>query len=282
MITYGHEKYIREAIQGVLMQECNFEVEFIIADDASPDNTEQEVASFKNHANSHWIKYTKHKKNKGMMPNFLWAISQTQGKYIALCEGDDYWTDPYKLQKQVDFLESNSEYGICAHRVQSVNEFDSNKNYIFPDNTNNQDYTIQQFIKSNLVATCSLMFRKDFFQSKPWHQKSPFGDILLTLTILKNSNQKLWVFFEVMGIYRIHSNGVHGKFHQSNVGLIKAYEQHLDFNKLIKKYLLFESKYQSHLKAKEVETYRIILSLLDKKESILKLVKYQFLLKLNN
>jgi glycosyltransferase involved in cell wall biosynthesis len=116
MITYKHETFIAEAIEGVLMQEVDFPVELIIADDCSPDGTGEIVQKFiDEHPNGRWIKYTKHKANKGMMPNFVWALEQARGKYIALCEGDDYWTDPLKLQKQVDFLEVNEEYILTGH-----------------------------------------------------------------------------------------------------------------------------------------------------------------------
>ena len=115
MITYNHEKYIQQAVEGVLMQQTDFPIELIIADDASPDQTEKIVTTIKKkHPNGNWIKYTRHLQNKGMTENFMWALGQAQGKYIALCEGDDYWTDPYKLQKQVDFLEANEEYGLVA------------------------------------------------------------------------------------------------------------------------------------------------------------------------
>ncbi|MDO9551118.1 glycosyltransferase [Rhodonellum sp.] len=114
MITYGHEAYIKQAIEGVLMQQCDFELELIIANDCSPDNTDSVVQDIlDNHPRGKWIKYTKHESNKGMMPNFVWSLGQCKGKYIAFCEGDDYWIDSLKLQKQVDFLEKNIEYVMC-------------------------------------------------------------------------------------------------------------------------------------------------------------------------
>lgn len=118
-ITYGHQDYILDTLKGVLMQEYIGEIEFIIANDNSPDETDRVVTEFLN-TNSipsrFEIKYTKHEKNLGMMPNFIWALKQAKGKYIALCEGDDYWTDPLKLQKQVDFLEENGGYVACYKR----------------------------------------------------------------------------------------------------------------------------------------------------------------------
>ncbi len=118
MVTYGHEKYIREAIEGILMQRGDFNFELIIANDASPDATNQIVSEIlKNHTNSDKICYIEQEKNIGMMPNFIFALQQAQGDYIALCDGDDYWTDPYKLQKQVDFLEANPDYVLSFHKV---------------------------------------------------------------------------------------------------------------------------------------------------------------------
>lgn len=117
-ITYGHQDYILDTLKGVLMQEYNGEIEFIIANDNSPDETHRVVTEFLN-TNSipprFEIKYTKHEKNLGMMPNFIWALKQATGDYIAMCEGDDYWIDPLKLQKQVDFLDANEDYVACQH-----------------------------------------------------------------------------------------------------------------------------------------------------------------------
>ena len=124
MITYNHEAYIQQAIEGVLMQECDFKVELIIADDNSPDNTEVVVKKIlSEHSKASWIKYTKHNANKGMNSNFIWATKQCKGKYIAICEGDDYWTDSNKLQKQVDFLEKNKDYGLVSTLRENLYQF---------------------------------------------------------------------------------------------------------------------------------------------------------------
>jgi glycosyltransferase involved in cell wall biosynthesis len=119
MITYLHEAYITQAIEGVLMQKTNFEIELIIADDCSPDKTEEVVKNIiTTHPKGHIIKYFKHESNIGMQANGMFAAKQCSGKYIAICEGDDYWTDPYKLQKQVDFLEVNEGYSSIFHNVE--------------------------------------------------------------------------------------------------------------------------------------------------------------------
>ncbi|QYS90774.1 glycosyltransferase [Flavobacterium covae] len=118
MITYNHEKYIKQAIESILMQKTNFDFELIISNDNSNDTTHKIILDLlEEHIDSKKIKYLHNKKNLGMMPNFIQAIQNCKGEYIALCEGDDYWTDPEKLQKQVDFLDTNKNFAICFHPV---------------------------------------------------------------------------------------------------------------------------------------------------------------------
>ena len=131
MITYKHEDYIGEAIEGVLMQETNFEFDLIIADDCSPDRTQEIVEHIiKVHPKGYRIKYFRNKENLGMQANGFFAAQQCTGKYVAICEGDDYWSDPLKLQKQVDFLEANPDYIFSVHRyklyLENKKEFEHN------------------------------------------------------------------------------------------------------------------------------------------------------------
>ncbi|MGJ8551132.1 glycosyltransferase family 2 protein [Winogradskyella wichelsiae] len=203
MITYGHERYIKQAIEGVLMQECNFDVELIIADDCSPDSTAAIITSIqKNHSNSSWINYSKHTKNKGMMPNFMWALEQCQGKYVALCEGDDYWTDPLKLQKQVDFLETNAEFNYCGHQSSVLT------NGILKEvSVTLKEFTFKELIFSNLLNTATLLIRKKAIIKLPvFFNNIPAGDWALQLVAIKDS--KAFVFCDNMSVYRMHSEGI--------------------------------------------------------------------------
>ncbi|MBG24875.1 MULTISPECIES: glycosyltransferase family 2 protein [Croceibacter] len=116
MTTYKHEDYIESAINGILMQVCNFNFELIIADDHSPDATQEIVQKIiKKHPKGYLIKYQRHKKNKGLISNFKWCLEQSNAKYIALCEGDDYWISSDKLQKQINVLDKNPDINICSH-----------------------------------------------------------------------------------------------------------------------------------------------------------------------
>ena len=101
-ITYNHEQFIAQAIESWLMQKTSFEIEIIIGEDCSTDNTRAIIEKYRK-LHPDLIKLIISESNVGMMPNFIRTLAACRGKYIALCEGDDYWTDPYKLQKQVDF-----------------------------------------------------------------------------------------------------------------------------------------------------------------------------------
>ena len=201
MITYGHEQFIKQAIEGVLMQQCDFEVELIIANDCSPDNTESVINQFRgNHPKSNWIKYTKHHSNKGMMPNFIWALQQAKGKYIALCEGDDYWTDSLKLQKQVDFLEVNPDYVLSFHRVKILQ----------PNGKILSDYItkVPEYHErmedlatiGNYIHTPSVVFRNLIKEFPFEFSQSPIGDYFLYMMLVEHG--KLKYIKEDMAIYR--------------------------------------------------------------------------------
>ena len=108
MITYNHEKYIEEAILGVLRQETEFDIELIVSNDDSPDDTDKIIRRIiKEHPKAFCIRYIKHNENIGAMPNSLHNLKLCTGRYIALCEGDDCWTDSKKLQIQIEAMQKS-------------------------------------------------------------------------------------------------------------------------------------------------------------------------------
>ena len=267
MLAYNHEKYISQAIDSILMQETNFDYKIIIAEDYSTDRTRQIIRKYQEKYPNKF-KLILQNSNAGVNQNNLDLLSNLEGKYIAALEGDDYWTGPLKLQKQVDFLEANPEYGLCCHNVQQLNTFDNSKSTIIPNLKDDADISLQDYVLSNTTATCSIMFRADcFFPIKQWFKQLPFGDLGLILTVLKASNQKAHVLKDVMGVYRIHEKGIHGNLHKNNKRLINAYKQHIQFTKIIKQELLTEKEYRGVILQKMSNTHNILAKLY-KKENL--------------
>jgi len=202
MPNYNQAKYISDAILGVLSQQADFDIELIVSDDCSPDQTESIVQNIiHTHPNGKWIRYVKHDKNKGAIPNFEWTISQAKGRYIAVCEGDDYWTDPLKLQKQIDFLENNPEYSISFHKVKEVSTSGEEQHTILNSPETEQTLTIEDLAKGNCIHTPSVVFRKNMEILPEWLPYSPIGDYPLHML---NAEFGLIKYFpEEMAAYRI-------------------------------------------------------------------------------
>jgi glycosyltransferase involved in cell wall biosynthesis len=269
MITYAHENYIQEAIIGVLMQECNFEIEIIVADDNSPDKTENVIKSFSNHPKYRFIKYVKHKKNKGMISNFKWASEQCTGEYIALCEGDDYWTDPLKLQKQVDFLETNDKYSFCFHDNKILDENTGKIGLRVGKRKIDYIVDLKSVIIENNISTASLVFRNilDFDNLPIWFSATTKGDYGLIVLLAERGFGKY--IPEPMSVYRVHRGGVWSGIVDTSI----HYQENLKFYKLIKDYF-FDKNIKKIIKQKQ--NYVI------QNHSIQKLRKGEFLLPLIN
>ena len=216
MITYGHEKFIEQAINGVLMQETNFEIELIISNDCSPDATDSVIQSIlKTHPRASVIKYINHKENIGMTPNFVSAIKQCNGKYIAFCEGDDYWTDPLKLQKQVDFLEANEDYSICWTKYLVKNEGNSQCEFEQPDwidyveKGKDISFDLNNIFKPYCTYTLTVMFKVDGFDFQLLNKLKFLRDNTIYAIALTKGKGMLINFYSA--VYRIHDGGIHSK-----------------------------------------------------------------------
>jgi len=207
-VTYNHEKFISQAIESFLMQKTDFPIEILIHDDASTDATISILKKYqKKYPNI--IRLFLEKENqysKGITkinPTFLFP--NAKGKYIALCEGDDYWTDPYKLQKQVNFMDKNQDYSICSHNVIVRDEtWEKIVEHEWLGKDHRQISTIEDILKyGSGGATCSLLFKRSAFSDYPtWTKPIKGGDWLLQ--ILCTQNGKMRYFTEVMGVYRRH------------------------------------------------------------------------------
>jgi len=213
-ITYMHEPFIRECIEGILMQKTTFPVEVVIHDDASTDKTADIVREYQaKHPNLIQAIYQKEnqfsKPGKGTMREDINKL--VRGKYIALCEGDDYWTDPLKLQKQVEFLEGNQVYSACFTNaeIKYYDGFDGVK-FKYPIESSSRTFYLDEVIMKGggFYPTASIMFRReiaDNFKFKPTSRVS--GDVVLAAKLALSSN--LYYMNNVTCVYRMHQGGVY-------------------------------------------------------------------------
>ena len=254
-ITYGHEDYITQTLDGVLMQNYMGEIEFIIANDNSPDNTDEIVRNYlsqKKILENFIIKYTYHKINKGSIYNFSWAIDQTQGKYIALCEGDDYWTDPLKLQKQVDFLEKNKEYSFCFTARSNINtegNITSESRFFKKEIWSENDVLNGGFI-AGLQTIVSKNLSKEFNEFCDKFPQRTGADRLYTY--FYGTKGKLKYMDENTATYRIHEGGIWSQLNDRQK-LIAHIKQHSIFLEEI-------AKDTSQLKKFKGNMFRLVVS----------------------
>ncbi|MCC5924107.1 MAG: glycosyltransferase [Crocinitomicaceae bacterium] len=206
-ITYNHALFIRECFEGFLMQKTNFEFEILVHDDASTDGTAEIIKEYEaNYPHLFKVIYqTENQYSKGiktMNPRFNYP--RARGKYIALCEGDDYWTDPYKLQKQVDFLEANEDYSICFHEVKILKENELIDDYITREVS--ETSTIKDLAYGNYMHTNTVVFRRLKENYPEWFLKVNAGDY--SLHLYNAQFGKIKKIKEVMSVYRIHHSNI--------------------------------------------------------------------------
>jgi glycosyltransferase involved in cell wall biosynthesis len=210
-ITYNQEKYIHEALEGFLMQKTSFKFEIIIGEDCSTDETRNILLAYqKNYPNL--IKLITYEKNVGGIQNQINALNAASGKYIAMCDGDDYWTDPLKIQKQVDFMQQKEDCVICCHYSRVIDE---NGNLISEHEAPiplNFDYEDVLLGKKEETRICSLMMMNHEFiknmGEQDWYYHAAGADTFLKLYALASTQGKIYVLPEVMAVYRIHKGGI--------------------------------------------------------------------------
>lgn len=211
-ITYNHESYIRQCLEGFMMQKCNFDFEILIHDDASTDGTIEIIKEYQEKYPDiikpiFQIENQYSKGVRGINPRF--NFPRAKGKYIALCEGDDYWTDPLKLQKQVDFLEKNTAYNICWTRYHvlmdnkiSNPEWENKFNF-----SDKHDIDFNNFASPYCTYTLTAVFKTDSINKINRIKFKHIKDNTIYSLCLNEGKGAILDFYS--GVYRIHSMGVY-------------------------------------------------------------------------
>ena len=208
MITYNHERFIVQALESVFMQETDFLVELVIGEDCSTDGTRAIVCEYADRYPGR-IRLLLPERNQGMIANYIATLNACRGQYIAFLEGDDYWTDPRKLQKQVDYLENHPDYSTCFHRAVCLDQINGeNTGHILGPRIIQPSYSTDDLLRyGNFAPTASLVFRKSFLPQLPeWFPQCPIGDF--PLQVLLSQKGPMGFIDETMSLYRLHCGGL--------------------------------------------------------------------------
>lgn len=218
--TYNHEHLIEECLDSILAQKTDFMYEILVGEDESQDNTREIV---KKYAEKHPDKirlFLRDAKmshmhdengNKIFSFNHKWLRMSARGKYIALCDGDDYWINDHKLQKQVNFLQSNPDFSLCFHNAKVVYSY-SEKIHPF-SNLEEGEYTKSDVFVRWIVPTSSTVFRSEPIRDyrHAFNKNFLFGDIIVFMTLADRG--RIWYFDKVWSVYRKHRGSfLHKRF----------------------------------------------------------------------
>ena len=202
MVSYNQEQYVREALDSVLMQKTDFAYEVIVSDDCSKDRT---VAILNEYAAKYSnVRVIAGTQNVGYPNNQRRSLEAANGKYIALCDSDDYWTDPYKLQKQVDYLESHPECAICFHNVMHVYDGHPEQRSLLNPLYFPTELTIEDMLTRKwFLPTNSEVFRREYLSFPDWYDSVLHIDYVINLIVSQYGT--LHYMPDVMAVYR-HTN----------------------------------------------------------------------------
>jgi glycosyltransferase involved in cell wall biosynthesis len=203
--TYNHERFINDALEGVLMQQTDFDFDVVLIEDCSTDRTRDIVSEYQK-AHPDKIKLVLSEVNKCDNSEFMKAILSSPSQYIAVLDGDDYWTSPLKLQKQVDYLDRHPECSICFHDVTIISDDGDQP----PRNSQPPDQkeisTLEDLFDGCFIMTCSVLLRQNVFDEFPsWYNNDKSAD--WSLFVLAAQHGMVGYINEVLAVYRLHPGG---------------------------------------------------------------------------
>lgn len=206
VMTYNHAEFIHQALESVLMQQTSFPYEVLISEDCSTDGTRAIVIEYQRR-HPGCIRLLLSERNIRNNTVVTRGIQAARGQYIALLDGDDYWTSPHKLQKQVGFLERHPACTLCFHNATVVDEDRARPPWNWTPADHPEITTLADLWMGNFIATCSAMFRRGVFGEMPEWYIDLFPITDWPLHLLSAEGGQIGYINEVMGIYRYHSRG---------------------------------------------------------------------------
>jgi glycosyltransferase involved in cell wall biosynthesis len=207
ILTYNHERFIGQAIEGFLIQKTDFPCELVVIDDCSTDGTRDVIRRYW----EQWpdrIRVILNRHNIGARPSTVRAYAACRGQYVASTDGDDYWVCPDKLQRQADFLDSHPACAMCFHSVTAVWDDGRREPVVMRPPRVKEIYTLADLLECNLLQACSPMYRKGLFDRHPvWLYVTPVMD--WAHHVLHAQYGDIGYFDEPMGVYRQHRGGAY-------------------------------------------------------------------------
>lgn len=239
--TYNHEKFIEDTLEGIVKQEVNFPIEIIVADDASTDKTPKIIRKYaKKYPDL--FKCILREKNVGIGENYFDALQNVRGKYLAICDGDDQWIDPKKLQRQVDYLESHPGCNVCCtsfvRREHKKDEIVEEKftvgDYIAGVWQKKDEYFLRDLLYCRFIGSCTTMLRWQFLNRVPEFLRH-YKTIDFPLSMLHAASGSIAVLSdEYTAAYNVHSAGITSSkaiynMQQESLNILREVDQYLDY-----------------------------------------------------
>ena len=241
VMTYNHERFIGQALDSTLTQETNFDYEILISEDYSTDRTRQIVQEYARH-HPRRIRLILSDHNLRSNEIVTRGIRQALGEYIALLDGDDFWLDRHKLQKQVDFLDTHPECTVCFHQAIARDERGERPDWYWTPANQKEFSMLEDICMGNFIATGSTMFRRAAIDAPPEWYSSFFPITDWPLHILNAEKGKIGYINEVMSVYRYHEDGAYS-------GLSQSQKQDQTYHLYQRFEEVFEHRYQRFIKA---------------------------------
>jgi glycosyltransferase involved in cell wall biosynthesis len=214
VMTYNHRSFIHQALDSVLEQQASFNYEILISEDCSTDGTREIVQEYQQR-HPETVRLLLSERNIRSNAVVVRGIEAARGRYVALLDGDDYWTSPLKLQKQVDFLDSHPECSLCFHNATVVSDREGFQPWNWTPAGHPQNSTLEDLWMGNFIATCSTMFRKGLIDKVPAWYNAMFPITDWPLHLLNAEHGKIGYIDEVMGAYRYHEGGYYSPLSQA-------------------------------------------------------------------